>query len=478
MEQKKKFDKSDFVFELETPLLDSYDINYEIGSGAYSKVYEVKEKVSQDIRACKYIAKKDFKEEDIKKFEKEIAILKEFDHPNIIKLYDYFNTPNSFYLIMEKCNGGNLYFKILERINLEKMFDEKILSEVFKQIISAINYCHDEGVCHRDLKPENICFLNLGNMENNTVKIIDFGFGRVISPKEKLKTKVGSSLYMAPEVLKHKYNEKCDIWSIGVILFFIISGKPPFFGENEMEIQKKILSIDYKFDDTWKNVSDDVKDLISHMLVKEDQRYSAKQALEHPWIQKYKKNEINTEINVNQINQLKLYQKMDEFEKKIITFISNRISQNEINNIKNFFVILDYNDDGRISFEEFTKGILALPSVKIKKEDIKPIFDKIDTNEDGKIGYTEFISSCINENLYLKKEYLVQVFEAFDKTKKGKIGMHDIISVLGLDTNCCKRLKALFNKLDKDDDGKINLGEFIKMFSIIISETLNRYKKK
>ena len=100
MEQKNKFDKSDFIFELETPLLDSYEVNYEIGSGAFSKVYEVKEKASGDIRACKYIIKKDFQEEDIKKFEKEIAILREYDHPNIIKLYDYFSTPNSFYLIM------------------------------------------------------------------------------------------------------------------------------------------------------------------------------------------------------------------------------------------------------------------------------------------------------------------------------------------------------------------------------------------
>ena len=473
MEQKNKFDKSDFIFKLETPLLDSYEVNYEIGSGAYSKVYEVIEKASGQIRACKYISKKDFQDVDIKKFEKEIEILRDYDHPNIIKLYDYFNTPNSFYLIMEKCNGGNLYYKILERINLNKMFDEKILSNVFRQITSAINYCHLKGLCHRDLKPENICFLNLGDMENNIVKIIDFGFGRFISPKKKFNSQVGTALYIAPEVLQKNYNEKCDIWSLGVILYFIISGKPPFFGENEMEIKKKIRSIDYKFDDSWSNVSDDAKDLISHMLVKEEKRYTAKQVLEHPWIQKYKKNEIVTEIDI-QINQLKLYQKMDEFEQKIITFISHRLPQNDVNNIKNFFVVLDNNDDGRISFEEFTKGILGLSSINIKKEELKPIFDTIDTNEDGSIEYTEFISSCINENLYLKKEYLVQVFEAFDKTKKGKISMDDIIAVLELDSNCCKRLKTLFNKLDIDDDGKIDLGEFIKMFSIIISETLNR----
>ena len=477
MKQKSKFDKSNFIFEIETFLLDSYEVNYEMDSGAYSKVYEVTEKASNQVRACKYISKKDFQEKDIKKFEEEIQILRTFDHPNIVKLYDYFTTPNSFYLIMEKCSGGNLFYKIMERINLEKLFDERILSKVFWQITSAINYCHHKGLCHRDIKPENICFINLGNMENNPVKIIDFGFGRFISPKKKLSSEVGTALYVAPEVLQHDYNEKCDIWSIGVILFFIIAGKPPFYGKNNAEIQKKILSIDYKFDDdVWKNVSDDVKDLISHILVKEDERYTAEQVLQHPWIEKYKNNKSVKEININPINQLKLYQKMNEFEQKIITFISNRLPQNDVNNLRYFFYALDVNNDGKISFEEFSKGILELSSGDIKKKELKKIFDSIDTNEDGKIEYTEFISSCINENIYLKKENLVQVFEAFDRTQKGKISMDDIITVLDLNKNCCDCLKTLFNKLDKDDDGKIDLEEFIKLFSIIISETLNRKK--
>ena len=121
------------------------------------------------------------------------------------------------------------------------MFDEQILSNVFRQITSAINYCYLKGLCHRDLKLENICFLNLGDIENNPVKIIDFGCGRFISPKKKFDSQVGTALYMVPEVLQKNYNEKCDIWSLGVILYFIISRKPPFFGENEMDIKKRFF---------------------------------------------------------------------------------------------------------------------------------------------------------------------------------------------------------------------------------------------
>ena len=473
MEEREKFDKSKFVQKFDTKLLDSYDVNYEIGSGGFSKVYEVRNKASDTIRACKYIDKRNYKEEDVEKFKKEISILKDFDHPNIVKLYEIFETDKSFYLIMEKCNGGNLGYKITERINLEKLFDEKILSEVFRQITSAIKFCHDKGICHRDLKPENICFLNLGSMENNPSKLIDFGFGRVIDPQNKMKSRVGSSLYMAPEVIKKNYNEKCDIWSLGVILFFILSGKPPFFGENDTETTKKILSIKYNFDDdVWKNVSEDAKDLIRHMLVKENERYTAEQVLAHPWIKKYEKKMPNdTKFS---IQQLRIYQKMNDFEKKILTFIANRLPENDIRDLTRFFIAFDKNNDGRISFEEFYNGISEISSTNIGKDEAKKIFDTIDTNEDGKIEYTEFISSCINENIYLKKENLLQVFDALDKDKLGKISMDDIKRVVGLDP-CCPYIMKIFNKLDKDKDEKINFEEFIKMISIVISETLNKY---
>ena len=470
MENNQKFSKELFVQKLETPLLDSYDVIYEMGKGAYSKVYQVRNKKTGEERACKYISKLKLKEEELNKLRKEYDFLKDIDHPNIIKIYELFETEKSIYLIMEKCNGGNLMYKIEERMKLGKYFDEKILSEIMRQITSAIKYCHDKGICHRDIKPENICFLNLGDMDNNSVKVIDFGFGKIFDPQKAIKSQVGSALYMAPEVINKNYTNKCDIWSLGVILYFLLAGKPPFIGNNDMETLQKIMNMKIEFDEQWNNnISKEAKDLIEHMLVKEDERYSAGDVLNHPWIKKEKIFPNNTEVSEKRF---KLYQKMDNFEKKIIMFIASRLNENEINNIKNFFVAFDNNDDGRISFDEFFSGIQTISDKKIEKEEIQQIFNNIDTNEDGTIEYTEFIASCLDKDLYLKKEKLREVFEAFDKKKTGQIFLDDIKSVLELDENSSVKCEMLFNKMDKDKDKKIDFDEFIKMISKIISENL------
>ena len=171
----KAFGKEDLVLQLKTTLLDFYEVDFQIGQGAYSKVYQVRQKSTGEIRACKYIVKDNFTKESLSKFENECKILKESDHPYIVKLFEVFETKKAFYLIMENCKGGSLSIKIDERINHQKSFDEKILSEIIRQIASAIKYIHDKNICHRDLKPDNICFTNIGSMENNTAKLIDFG---------------------------------------------------------------------------------------------------------------------------------------------------------------------------------------------------------------------------------------------------------------------------------------------------------------
>ena len=214
----------------------SYDVNFEIGRGGYSTVYQVKQKSSGEIRACKYISKENFKKENLAQFEMEFKILKEADHPNIVKIIEIFETEKSYYLIMENCVGGNLSNKIEERVKLKKPFDENILSEIIRQISSAIKYLHDKNICHRDIKPDNICFTNLGSMENNTAKLIDFGLGKMMMEKQKIYSVVGSPLYVAPEVLNKNYTKKYDVWILGVIIFFLFLWYYLFFGNILIQI--------------------------------------------------------------------------------------------------------------------------------------------------------------------------------------------------------------------------------------------------
>ena len=239
-----KFGKQNFVERLDGVFLDNYEVIKQLGKGGYGKVYEVKNKKTGEIRACKHLSKLSVK--NLEKFEREINILRQTDHPHIIKLYEFFESQRSLYLIMEECKGGEVFDKIIEHIQSKKMYSEKDAANMFQQVMSSIEYCHNYGICHRDLKPENLLYLNDGNEKNNPIKVIDFGLSQIFINRP-LTTKVGTAYYVAPEILKGKYTEKCDIWSAGVIFYVLLTGELPFNGSNDVEIYSKIKKFEFKF---------------------------------------------------------------------------------------------------------------------------------------------------------------------------------------------------------------------------------------
>jgi len=192
---------------------------------------------TKETKACKKLSKRKICNKD--KFKEEIDILKQIDHPNIIKLHEVFEDKNDYYLIMEECSGGSLFDRVFSKLSSKKQISEKNIALIFKQIMDALNHCHAQGICHRDLKPENILFLN--DSDTSPLKLIDFGLG-VLNQNEdaKFAEKVGTPHYVAPEVLNGEYDLKCDIWSAGVILYNLISGTQPFDGKNEKEIYTAI----------------------------------------------------------------------------------------------------------------------------------------------------------------------------------------------------------------------------------------------
>jgi len=202
--------------------------------------------------------------------------MRNLDHPNIIKLYETFEDIRNIYLVIEICEGGELFDRIIEKGH----FTENEARNIFIQIMHAINYCHTNGICHRDLKPEN--FLLLTKAEDSPIKVIDFGLSTVfddnskkgvINQKVAMTTKAGTPYYISPEVLEGKYDESCDIWSSGVILYILLSGVPPFYGNSDPEILDSVKKGDYTFDiPEFKGISDSAKDLIRKMITKPEKR--------------------------------------------------------------------------------------------------------------------------------------------------------------------------------------------------------------
>ena len=219
-----------------------YKILRVLGEGTFSKVYEAQNRITDIKRALKIIKKTQNNIVDEKEIIKEINILKTMDHPNVLKSFEFFSNIESYNIIMEYFKGGQLYTEIQNNAP----FDEIYSAYIMYQIFSAINYSHNMKIIHRDLKPENILIVNR-NKENNypNIKIGDFGIYKLIPKNIKHDKVLRSLFYTAPEVFTKNYDEKCDIWSCGVILYTLLSNKIPFDGDNEKEIISKIEKGEY-----------------------------------------------------------------------------------------------------------------------------------------------------------------------------------------------------------------------------------------
>ena len=193
----------------------------------------------------------------------------------------------------------------------EGCFTEEEAREYFRQILLLLNYLHVQEIAHRDIKPENLLFLT--KEKNSPLKLIDFGLS-VRYNKHKpnsMKTLVGTAYYMAPEVVKGIYDQKCDVWSAGVILYLMVSGVPPFNAESDDEITEKVMAMDYSFEsEIFEDTTKELKELISSILVDASKRPSASQLLNHPWMQASKLPQQPLKLNFNGMKSFSSYNKV------------------------------------------------------------------------------------------------------------------------------------------------------------------------
>lgn len=241
-----------YVKQARGKLRENYKIGKKLGEGGFGEVRLCKQITSGEARAVKYLKKDMLSLEDKNLILNEVKILSEMDHPNIVRLYEFYDEPSYYCLVQEVCSGGELFDAIIKN----GKFKERTAQVLIKSMLSCINYCHNKGIVHRDLKPENI--LLEPDMDFNKMKIIDFGTAVPYDQKGKrgLKEVLGTPFYIAPEVLAGNYNEKCDIWSIGVITYMVLSGKAPFFGKTDPDIYASVRRGKFEFSaPSWKLVS-------------------------------------------------------------------------------------------------------------------------------------------------------------------------------------------------------------------------------
>ena len=458
--------KSTLILKNEKVFSEEYEISKKLGQGSYGTVFNCIHKETGSERAAKEILKSRIK--NINQFRTEIKILQALDHPNVIKLFEYFEEEDKIYMIMEKCTGGELFDRILAK----EYFSEKEGARIFKQILLAINYCHNSGVCHRDLKPENFIFET--ESDDSDIKIIDFGLSKIFDPRKpgdaEMKTGCGTPYYISPEVLTHNYNEACDLWSAGCILYVLLCGYPPFYGDDDKEIIENVRIGDFDYPaEEWEDVSEEAKDLIQKLITHPEKRLTAYEALKHSWIKSLAKNSKKEKLTKIDIKSLQGFQRNEKMKKAAITFIATQISTDQIQHLKKKFEAIDKNGDGNITIKELRDNLKDVRN----KEEIIQMMIGADTDNSGTINYTEFLAATMEQNLYLKEENLRNAFRMFDKDGSGKISVEEVKSILGAQKYQSEIPEAqweqLIGEVDQNGDGELDFEEFLKMMKASMS---------
>eukprot|EP00531_Pseudo-nitzschia_arenysensis_P015791 CAMPEP_0116133944 /NCGR_PEP_ID=MMETSP0329-20121206/10384_1 /TAXON_ID=697910 /ORGANISM="Pseudo-nitzschia arenysensis, Strain B593" /LENGTH=343 /DNA_ID=CAMNT_0003628625 /DNA_START=500 /DNA_END=1531 /DNA_ORIENTATION=- len=296
-----------------------YRLKGVLGTGAFSTVRMGYHRSNRDITyAVKCVNRKKLTEEDEAALLDEVSILKEMKHLHIIRLYDFFKDPQTYYLVMEEMTGGELF----DRIVAKAYYNEKEARDTCMILIEAVGYMHKNNVAHRDLKPENL--LLVSKKDDSQVKIADFGFAKKVYEENTLSTQCGTPGYVAPEILEgNKYDQRADMWSVGVILYILLGGYPPFIESTQRELFRKIKRGDYEFhEEYWGTVSKEARNLIKSLLTVDPQkRLTAAQALQNSWIRGDADSLENRDLGKN-LQSLKRFNAKRKFKAAVSTIVA------------------------------------------------------------------------------------------------------------------------------------------------------------
>ena len=451
-----------------------------IGEGSFGEVWQVRHKQLGKNFAMKIMQKS--QGINIKEIENEINILKQLDHPNILKILEFHMTKDKIYIISDFCKEGELFHEIKRR----NKFSELETAFVIHQILGAIRYCHKMRVIHRDIKPENVMITERESNGYLHVKLIDFGTAKIFSEGNMQRGLVGSSYYIAPEVIKGKYDESCDEWSIGVIMYIMLTGMPPFFGSDDESVLNHVS--EGKYDTTlesYRRLSDNAKDLITKLLKFDPkERISSKDALNHPWFQTEEFKSVYQLINtVNHNEAMEMFQNLENYRSSNLikcAVLAYLVHQNtnipQCLEATKLFKDIDLNHDGKLDPYELEQAYIKYCGLSEKdaKNKRNIIFTNIDTDNNGYIESEEFIRACINPRLFNSQNYIKFAFDYFDTDRSYTISIDEIEAkflqtIKNQNSKTKKELKKLFDKIDLNHDGQISFEEFTLMIKGVIN---------
>jgi len=439
-----------------------------IGEGSYGSVVRCQNKDTHQWRALKAINKGLVK--NAEQFREEMAIMKLLDHPNIVRLYETFEDARTVYLVLELCTGGELFDRIVEAGN----FTEEVAARCVQQMLRAVNYMHQNYIMHRDLKPENWLLASDEEIRKTDLKLIDFGLSKRFTPGEFASTKAGTPYYVAPEVLDGRYAEKSDVWSIGVIMYILLCGSPPFSGNDTVAVLDSVKRARPQFDKKeWKNVSPEAKQFLKALLSRDPgSRPTASESLQLAWLSKMlEASQLDPKVLCSKLTMtnLKNFALANKLKKASLNVIATQLTDVAIRDLKELFMAMDDNNDGTLSIGELKDG-LKKAGVSIPP-DLEEMMESIDTDGSGVIDYSEFLAATMDKRKYIQEDVCWRAFKVFDADGSGTIDRKELGKLMGSDTITDvmqaklteDEVDAILQEVDCNGDGVIDFDEFLVM---------------
>mmetsp|Transcript_32799 Transcript_32799/g.57110 ORF Transcript_32799/g.57110 Transcript_32799/m.57110 type:complete len:514 (-) Transcript_32799:4060-5601(-) len=443
---------------------DSYRFVSVVGQGQYGVVREAVRKIDNQKVAVKSIVKKNLKS-DLTFLRRELEVLQTVDHPNIIRLYETFEDEKYLHLVTELCTGGEL----LERLLARGLFSEAEAAITLRTILSAVYHLHTIQIVHRDLKPDNILYSNSTTL--GELKIADFGLSCKFSEFDKLSSFVGTPYYLAPEVIKGKYSYQCDVWSLGVMTYFLLSGNQPFEAPSVSYVLQRIAECRYDFGaEVWREVSSEAMDLISKMLVMDPRkRLTIPQVLEHPWFT-VTLSPKPLLLPVSVLDALKQSKTQNRLVKESIRMLVGMTTRDDILNLTNIFHILDIDQTGLITVQSLEKALQRC-GIQLAEGEVRKIIDANDCGT-GHIKYSDFLVGMLSVQNFLDEEAVWAAFKHFDSTNCGRISGADIKSAL--EHNGCSlnegELEEILSTFNLTQDDLLDYETFARMIDCFQEE--------
>jgi len=404
------------------------------------------------------------------------------NHPNVINIYAVLENIRHLYIVMEHCTGGELFDRLSSEGLGNNDWSEATASKVMRQLVSSVHHVHSLGIVHCDLKPENFIFDSPDR--DATLKLIDFGMAKIVHWREYHSRIGGTPYYIAPEVLAGQYDAACDMWSLGVIMFIIIFGFPPFHDPTNnpnARLSDKIIFSQIKKGFTGKvrngygawfpkdqPVSKSCRDLLRRLLKSNASRLTSEEALTHPWIVgETAVGKLIAPIDSTIQKSMKFFHKKNQLQSEILNVLKgcNYLSESQEKAVATAFKEMDTDGDGLITEDEL---FLSLQKVdeNVTKEDCRTILQSVDANNNGVMDFDELLSARINRKLVSKEARLRKVFKCLDIDGSKSLTPEEIrAAVISVQPEITlEKCTQLIEEADVNKDGVIDYEEWLKVF--------------